>query len=48
MPRLRRLALSSADPAVLRTLLRAPWAAGLADLHLSAPCLQAAEGAWGD
>jgi hypothetical protein len=35
MPRLRRLVLSSADPAALRTLLRAPWAAGLQDLELS-------------
>jgi hypothetical protein len=35
MPQLRPLVLSSEDPATLRTLLRAPWAAGLGDLQLS-------------
>jgi hypothetical protein len=35
MPRLRRLALSMLDPAPLRALLHAPWAAGLEDLHLT-------------
>jgi hypothetical protein len=48
MPRLRRLALSELeDPAALRPLLHAPWAAGLADLHLSQLCVQSAQGACG-
>jgi hypothetical protein len=48
MPRLRRLALALKDLAALRALLRAPWAAGLEDLHLSGPCLRRTEGACGD
>jgi hypothetical protein len=47
MPRLRRLAISEVDPARLRTLLRARWAAGLADLRLAARCLRTAKGALG-
>jgi hypothetical protein len=47
MPRLRRLVFSEVNPAALRTLLRAPWPAGLEDLDLSGACLQATEGARG-
>jgi hypothetical protein len=47
LPRLRRLVLPEADPAALRALLRAPWAAGLEDLHIHEPCLETAEGACG-
>jgi hypothetical protein len=47
MPRLRRLVLSLACPAALRALLRAPWAAALADLDLCGSCLETAEGTFG-
>jgi hypothetical protein len=47
MPRLRRLAFSSGEPAALGTLLRAPWAARLEDLRFSAWCFEAAKGVHG-
>jgi hypothetical protein len=45
MPWLRRLLLTRMDPAILRALLRAPWAAELKELSLDGPCLGTAEGA---